>query len=143
MIVLDASVVIAHLSSHHEHHEQATTLLRAYADERFLVHPLTMTEILVGPIRVGRGEAAEHALASLGIGEWMPPARSAARLARLRVESGLKLPDCCVLDAAMTADARLATFDERLARAATEAGVEVVELSGPAAGSTAMHPSRP
>ena len=143
MIVLDVSVVIAHLSSHDVHHEQATTFLRTYAHERFLVHPLTMTEILVGPIRVGRGEAAEHVLASLGIGDWMPPARSAARLARLRVESGLKLPDCCVLDAAMMANARLATFDERLARAATESGVEVVELGQPGAGNAAMHPRRP
>ncbi|WP_157008226.1 type II toxin-antitoxin system VapC family toxin [Agromyces laixinhei] len=127
MIVLDASVVIAHLSSHDAHHERAVAFFRANVAEAFVMHSLTMTEILVGPIRVGRSEAAEHALASLGISEWMPPAGSAARLARVRVESGLKLPDCCVLDAALSNRGRIATFDGRLAQAAHDLGVEVIQ----------------
>jgi predicted nucleic acid-binding protein len=38
----------------------------------------------------------------------------------------LKLPDCCVLLAAETVDASLATFDERLAAVAEELGHSVV-----------------
>ena len=126
MIVLDASVVIAHFSSRDAHHGRADSFFRDHLDESFVMHSLTMTEVLVGPVRIGRGEAAEHALASLGITEWTPSAGSAGRLARIRVESGLKLPDCCVLDTAIQSDASLATFDARLGRVARDFGVAVV-----------------
>lgn len=48
------------------------------------------------------------------------------RLARLRVNSRLKLPDCCVLSAAIATRSRIATFDGRLASAARELGLQVV-----------------
>ena len=40
------------------------------------------------------------------------------RLAELRAVSGLKLPDCCVLDVAIRNHASIATFDGALAAAA-------------------------
>ncbi|HEX2416100.1 MAG TPA: hypothetical protein VHJ37_12890 [Thermoleophilaceae bacterium] len=43
---------------------------------------------------------------------------AAERLAHLRVESRLRLPDCCVLLAAQEARGRVLTFDQGLARAA-------------------------
>lgn len=127
MIVLDASVVIAHLSSRDAHHALAVEFFRRHATTSFSMHPLTMTEVLIGPARIGRSEAAELALASLGIEEWTPPKGSAARLARIRVESGMKLPDCCVLDAAIAQQAAIATFDEAVAEAARALGIMVVE----------------
>ncbi|MGL5859950.1 MAG: PIN domain-containing protein, partial [Phycicoccus sp.] len=54
MIVLDASVVIAHLESRDTHHERATELLLRHADHEFLVSPVTLAETLVGPARDGR-----------------------------------------------------------------------------------------
>ncbi|WP_156401963.1 hypothetical protein [Agromyces sp. Soil535] len=57
------------------------------------------------------------------------PTGGAARLARLRVETALKLPDCCVLDAAMSNGAAMATFDERLASAGASLGVTLIELA--------------
>ncbi|MFD4421406.1 type II toxin-antitoxin system VapC family toxin [Agromyces sp. NPDC058484] len=128
MIVLDASVVIAHLAGADAHHERATAFFREHSDVEFIVHALTLTEILVGPMRMGRGDDAMRALASLGIGESAPPSGSAPRLAQLRVASGLKLPDCCVLDAARESGHPLATFDTRLADAAAALGVPVVTL---------------
>ncbi len=128
MIVLDASVVIAHFTAHDAHHALATGFFRERIDDDFVVHSMTMTEILVGPMRVGREAFAVHQLDALGVSEWTPPPRSAARLARLRVDTGLKLPDCCVLDAAMMASASLATLDARLARAAASVGVQVVAV---------------
>lgn len=127
MIALDASVVIAHLSSRDPHHPAAGRFFRAHLDAEFIMHPLTLTEVLVGPIRAGAGSAAEHHLAELGIVEWVPRP-GAARLARIRAETSLKLPDCCVLDAAVENGAALATFDERLAKAAESFGVEVLDL---------------
>lgn len=125
MIVLDASVVIAHFASHDAHHDVATGFFRANVDEGFLVHSLTLTEILIGPLRAGREAFVLQQLDALGVTEWMSPADSAARLAQLRVETGLKLPDCWVLDAAMATGSALATFDERLGQAAASIGVEV------------------
>jgi hypothetical protein len=46
------------------------------------------------------------------------PSDTAVRLAELRVITGLKMPDCCVLLAAENAAASVASFDERLAQAA-------------------------
>jgi len=47
------------------------------------------------------------------------------RLAELRANSGLQLPDCCVLDVAIHYRARLATFHEALAAAARKRSVPV------------------
>jgi predicted nucleic acid-binding protein len=47
-------------------------------------------------------------------------------LAELRVRTGLKLPDCCVLDVALQHRAAVATFDDRLARVARDLGLDVV-----------------
>ncbi|WP_394554582.1 type II toxin-antitoxin system VapC family toxin [Agromyces sp. MMS24-JH15] len=129
MIVLDASVVIAHLSSHDVHNDRAVAFFRGNTRERFSMHSLTLAEVLVGPVRAGRGEAVEHALASLAIEEWAPPEGSAARLARIRVESGMRLPDCCVLDAAVVQNGRIATFDATLASAAQRLGIEVLAFA--------------
>ena len=128
MIVLDASIVIAHLAAADAQDARATAFFREQADAEFIVHTLTLTEILVGPSRVGRALDATRALAALGVDEWAPPAGGAARLAQLRVGSGLKLADCCVLDAAIETGSALATFDERLASAARASGLAVVSI---------------
>ena len=47
------------------------------------------------------------------------------RLAALRAETRRRLPDCCVLLAAISTKAEVATFDERLALAATQLGITV------------------
>lgn len=137
MIVLDASVVIAHLAAADVHHEQAVGFFRDHATDRFLLHPLTLAEILVGPIRVGREAFAAHQLAAMGISEWRPPAGSAVELARLRVETGLKLPDCCVLQAALAERSPVATFDAPLARQAKSLGVPLALSGGGPPGSRA------
>ena len=48
------------------------------------------------------------------------------RLAYLRVVSGLKLPDCCVLNVAIRNHASIATFDDVLAAAARRHDVAVL-----------------
>jgi len=54
------------------------------------------------------------------------PADAASRLAILRVATGLKLPDCCVLMAAQQVAGSVATFDADLARAAGNQGMQVL-----------------
>ena len=65
------------------------------------------------------------AVAQLEIQEIPIERGAAAALARLRAETGLRMPDCCVLHAALTAGAQaLATRDSRLARAAATKGFQ-------------------
>lgn len=125
MIVLDASVLIAHLDSHDLHHERATRLLKDAADDRLGISPLTLAEVLVGPARIHRLPAAEMALQGLEIATVELTARAPVRLATLRVNTRLRLPACCVLLAAETAQAAVATFDSRLADAARGLGLNV------------------
>jgi predicted nucleic acid-binding protein len=81
-------------------------------------------EVFVGPTRAGRLAAAQGALRTLGVIELGLPENAAERLAALRVETELKLPDCCMLFAAETAtDGAVLTFDARLAREAAHRGL--------------------
>ena len=122
MIVLDASVLIAHLDEADAHHERATELLIKTADEMLGASPLTIAEVLVGPARAGTIDAAQAALAALAVTTVPLTTEAPARLAVLRATSRLRLPDCCVLLAAETANADIATLDDKLARAATQIG---------------------
>lgn len=124
MIVLDATVLIAHLAGDDVHADRALAILDT--EEELAIHPLTLAECLVGPARVHRDDEALEAIDRLGIEQLPFDTQQPLALARLRASTSLKLPDCCVLAAAIEAGARLATFDDKLARIARERGVETV-----------------
>ena len=126
MIVLDASVLIAFLAGDDIHHAAAERLLADAVDDDLAVNPLTLAEILVAPLRDGRLDAVVAALAALEVHELPFPDDTSIRLARLRAETGLKMPDCCVLLAAEALGASVATFDGRLAQLAEKRGIPVV-----------------
>jgi len=123
VIVLDASVLIAHLDASDAHHERATDLLLDAIDEPLAASPLTLAEVLVGPARAGRAVRAEEALRQLGVEAVALNADAPRDLAELRVRTQLRLPDCCVLLAARTARGYVVTFDDRLHRAAAGLGL--------------------
>ena len=125
MIVLDASVVIAHFDASDAHHGTALDLLDACAAEGFVMSPVTMAAVLVGPARSGRLDEAIEALAALGVTTVALDDGAPAQLARLRAATQLKLPDCCVILAAESVDSRLATFDDRLGSVAEGRGITV------------------
>ena len=126
MIALDASVLIAHLSPSDAHHAEATGILLAASPGSMLVHPLTLAEVLVGGVRIGRGTAMRDDLQAAGVAVIPQDAEGPLRLAELRVSTGLKLPDCCVLDVALRHSAALATFDAALGSAAKRRGVALL-----------------
>jgi predicted nucleic acid-binding protein len=97
-------------------HTEAAEAILAEADE-LAASTITLAEVMVGAARVERLDEQLEALAALKIQEVPIELGAAAQLARLGAETGLCMPDCCVLHAAATADAdALANRDERLSR---------------------------
>lgn len=127
MIVLDASVLIAHLDARDAQHERASSALTATGSEALGASVVTLAECLVAPARAGRLDQAHAALRDLGVGELSLPADSASALAQLRAKTKLRLPDCCVLLCAQHERASLLTFDERLAKRAADLGVQALD----------------
>lgn len=125
MIVFDASVVIALLDVDDALHSRAQRLLAGLVDRPFFIQVITLSEVLVGPTRRNRLRLAEEQLAAMGLRVLGLAEDRAAELADLRVRTGLKLPDCCVLLAARSIGAAVGTFDDRLARAGQALGIPI------------------
>ena len=124
MIVLDASVLIAHLDAADAHHDKARDLLGKSGAEPLGSSAITLAETFGSPARAGRLEEAESAMRQLGVEELAIGAEAAGRLATLRARTRLKMPDCCVLLAALDRGALLASFDSSLLAAAKELGLK-------------------
>jgi predicted nucleic acid-binding protein len=112
MIVVDASVLIAFLDSNDRHHLAAVDLLEQ-ALPPLIVHPITAAEVLVAPTRRGIADRVWSDLVAVGV-EIDDTPIDPLQLARLRVETGCKLPDCCVVASALAHHVSVATFDSRL-----------------------------
>ena len=126
VIVFDASVLIAYLDGDDDLHDAAEALLEAAIEDDFGVNSLTLAEVLVVPARTGRMEAVQEVLHELELNELPFPPDTAVRLAKLRVSTGLKMPDCCVLLAAEDHHATVATFDDRLVLVADDRKLAVL-----------------
>lgn len=122
MIVLAAGVLIAHLDATDAHHDRAQRLLLQAADQELAASVVTVAEVLVAPARAGHLARATAALAELGVASVPLDVDAHVPLATLRAETGLKLPDCCVLLAAEQGRGAVATFDDRLAAAGRARG---------------------
>lgn len=125
MIILDASVLIAHFAISDAHSTRALELLDT--EEELAIHPITLAEVLTRPARDGRAEHYRERIAIMGVEQLSVPAEQPLALAKLRAGTSLKLPDCCVLAAALETGAALATFDTTLSRVAVQHGVTIVQ----------------
>jgi predicted nucleic acid-binding protein len=120
LIVLDASVVIAHLDPNDALHVAATEMLLEYAADDLRLPASAYAESLVDPARKGRLDEARRAIAALQLQIVPIDAAQAERAANLRArERGLRLPDALVLacgeqlsaDVILTADRRWRRFE--------------------------------
>jgi toxin FitB len=125
VIVLDASVLIAHLDERDAHHERASRLLADTGAEPLGASTITLAETLVAPVRAGRLDEVAGALNRLGVTELPLGGGAPEHLARLRVEVGCKLPDCCVLLAAQEHAGTVASLDSALVDAANSLGLSI------------------
>ncbi|MGH3547589.1 MAG: type II toxin-antitoxin system VapC family toxin [Pseudonocardiaceae bacterium] len=96
VILLGASVLIAYLDSEDGHRAAADRLLAVSIEDEFAVNTLTLAEVLVVPVRDNRLDAVLAVLRDLAVAELPLPPDSAVRLAQLRADTALKMPDCCV-----------------------------------------------
>ena len=124
-LVADASFLIALLNPIEHHHGVAATLL-AEGNHKVLVHPVTLAEVLVGVVPTGREASLLADFVSAGVSPAPADVVDALAIARVRSESGLKMPDAIVLATALALSAGLATFDIRLRSAAQRRGVSLV-----------------
>jgi len=126
--LLDANILIAVLKHDDAHHERVMAFLATNTDS-LCVPALSLAEAMVNQVRAGRGQQSYDAVLAMGTqvlpGELVAP----LELARTRVETGLRMPDCVVLASAQAVNAKLATTDARLARAAKQAGVVLASVS--------------
>ena len=127
MIVLDASVLIAHLDGGDRHHAEAQILLGQGAEGVLGASAITLAETLVSPARAGRLADAEAALQLLDVNQLPLGEGAPGRLAMLRAEVGLKMPDCCVLLAAQEHSGTVASFDSDLLTAARKLGLKTAK----------------
>lgn len=126
MIVADASWVVALRDPSHDHHLPAAAINRGIDDEDVWLHPVTLAECLVAPAHLG---VLPDAVLRLRAAFEVPEVERDApvRWAALRAATGLRLPDAVVLDTALSHGARaIVTFDAKLAAAAGEHGLDIV-----------------
>jgi len=126
MIVIDANVLIALFDPTDASHAKAEALMLEHADEPLAMPALTFSEFLIRPTSAGVAARAELFVANMGIIISPLLADDSRHLAGIRTASGLKMPDAVVLWLALSASAKLLTFDDHLAKAAKTMGVEVV-----------------
>jgi len=87
---------------------------------------ISLAETLVAPALAGRLEDAQEAIEKLAVHELSFSQDAAPRLASLRAETGLKMPDCCVLLAAESHKGGIASFDRDLRQCALDMAISVV-----------------
>lgn len=119
-------MVIGALDASDAHHKLARGHFEAWrtAGVARLMSAVTLTEVLVAPAaEPARLLLAREALAALEVGIHRPTESIAVDAARLRGRHPISLPDAYALATARHLDARLASFDQRVLRAAEVEGI--------------------
>ena len=125
--VIDASAAIGAFYPADPHHGRVVALLERHASGGFAVHPMTLAECLVGATRVGHLAQVSVQIRNMGIEATSPDPDEPQLIAEIRSNTRLKLPDRCVLSAALSLSAPLMTFDEKLRDSARAQSVDLVE----------------
>ena len=125
VVVLDASVLIALVSSQDAHHNWAMEMFRDTASFDLQMTSLSQAEALVHPARNGKLDKFLKTFSALGLVVTSIEGSDASKLATLRATTNLKMPDACVLHQAMKVSGSVATTDNQLAPVAKSKGVGV------------------
>lgn len=128
MVILDACVLIAHANIHHPDHEKSLAILSQPVS--FIVNELTLAEYLVKPAQLGIDIEIEADAVLREINArrakhyWLTENESwDVRVAKVRAETGLKMPDAVVYATAVALGCKVAAFDGELANVARDNGL--------------------
>ncbi len=120
-LVLDADVLIGALDGSDPHHSQARALFTAWhkQDATRLISVVNLSEVLVAPAAdKQRLRRAREAIAALGVAIHQAGEAIGVEAARLRRAHPISLPDAYCLATARHAGASVASFDQKIIRAA-------------------------
>lgn len=131
-VVLDADVLIGALDRSDPHHHRARALFTSWQerDEQRAISVVNLTEVLVAPAEERqRLRRAREAISALGVSIHRPGEAIGVDAARLRVAHPISLPDAYCLATARHTGGFLASFDEKVVRAAKAEGMNIVARS--------------
>jgi predicted nucleic acid-binding protein len=123
LVLVDASIVIAHLTRDDRYHEVASAALVSHRDDDVRISASAYAEALARPIRLGAADKAQTAIRALHIAIAEIGAPVAEEAARLRARHrSLRLPDALVIahaevlgaDELLTTDARWLDYSPRV-----------------------------
>lgn len=127
-LVIDADVVIGALDEHDAHHPRARALFSGWhhGQDEVAISVVNLTEVLIAPsVDAAKLAAARRAIADLGIKVHQPNQAIAVEAARLRQRHPISLPDGYCLATAKHSASSLASFDQRILKAAEREGIIV------------------
>jgi predicted nucleic acid-binding protein len=128
-LLVDADVLIGALDRNDPHHGRARALFTRWRDDQdaCAVGVVNLTEVLIAPsAEASRLAAARAAIAALGVAVHQPNEAIGVEAARLRQRHPISLPDAYCLATAKHTGSALASFDQKILRAANHEGVKVV-----------------
>jgi predicted nucleic acid-binding protein len=126
--LLDADVLIGALDANDAHHSRARELLTRWHNDQdaCAVSVVTLTEVLIAPAAdTARLAAAREAIAALGVTVHQPNEAIGVEAARLRHRHPISLPDAYCLATAKRTASTLASFDQKIIRAARHEQIDV------------------
>ncbi len=129
-VVLDADVLVGALDGSDPHHAQARSLFTGWQDrdDTRLISVVNLSEVLVAPAAdKKRLRAAREAIAALGVAIHQPGEAIGVEAARLRYSHPISLPDAYCLATAHHTGGTLASFDEKILRAARAEQITLAE----------------
>jgi predicted nucleic acid-binding protein len=129
VVVLDASALIALVSSSEPHHDWALEMFLETSSFDLQMTCLTQAEVMVHPHRANKIEKFMKLIDGLNLEITPIEAADASQLASLRATTNLKMPDAVILSQAMKVSGSIATTDQALAKVARSKGVGVFHPS--------------
>ncbi len=129
IVVLDASALIALLSSEDPHHDWAVQMFIDTVAWNYQMTALNEAEAMVHPTRLGKLEGFLSSLEGLRIKVATTEDSDTAGISKIRATTNLKMPDALVLYQAEKVQGAIATTDTELARVARSRSMGVFSPS--------------
>lgn len=130
-LLLDADVLIGALDERDPHHPRARELLTRWHDDQdaVAISAVNLTEVLVAPSAdASKLTVARRAIATLGVSVHQPNEAIAVEAARLRQRHPVSLPDAYCLATAKHTSSTVASFDQKILKAAAHERVAVAPV---------------